>query len=95
MVIPCDEYYEHVLGDSCDNDCEYCYADKELVFAKKAFDLPHFDCILDTTHIKKGTGFFIWSENAKKVILSAGQKGHFLTFQRPYFEELFSYEPVE
>lgn len=85
MVIPCDEYYEHVLGDSCDNDCEYCYADKELVFAKKAFDLPHFDCILDTTHIKKGTGFFIWSENAKKSNFVSRTKRTFLNISKTIF----------
>lgn len=30
VFVPCEWYYEHVLGDSCDNNCDTCFGNKDV-----------------------------------------------------------------
>lgn len=37
--VPCEWYYEHVLGDSCNNNCDECFGDRNIYVCKSSFEV--------------------------------------------------------
>lgn len=39
MFVPCEWYYEYILGDNCNNQCEKCFGNKDIRICTKDFEL--------------------------------------------------------
>lgn len=37
MFMPCEWYYEYILGDNCNNQCEKCFGNKDIRICTKDF----------------------------------------------------------
>ena len=37
--VPCEWYYENILGDSCNNKCDECFGDKDIYVCKSSFEV--------------------------------------------------------
>ena len=37
--VPCEWYYENILGDSCNNKCDECFGDKNIYVCKSSFEV--------------------------------------------------------
>ena len=35
--VPCEWFYEHMLGDNCNNKCNECFGDKDVRICKEDF----------------------------------------------------------
>lgn len=76
MYMSCETYYEHYLGDNCDNKCDRCFGDKEIYICTQDFKVSG-ETILDEVTIKKGEWFWIHFINEDHVILK-DPTGNFL-----------------
>lgn len=38
MFVPCEWYYEYILGDNCNNQCEKCFGNKDIRICTKDFE---------------------------------------------------------
>ena len=38
--VPCEWYYENILGGSCNNKCNECFGDKDIYICKSSFEVP-------------------------------------------------------
>ena len=70
MYIPCDEYYEKYLGDSCDNRCDKCFAGKTIYINKEDLDLSG-EMIIQNVTVEKGTLWVELFRNKTHVILKS------------------------
>ena len=43
--VPCEWYYEHILGDNCNNDCNNCFGDKDIRICVNYFH-DGLECVL-------------------------------------------------
>ncbi len=85
--IPCEWYYENVLGDSCNNKCDECFGDKDIRVCKEDFEVCG-ETILDKVTIKKGSWWSLLFINNDHVLLD-GLDGHQLTLKRSLFDSYF------
>lgn len=66
--VPCDWYYENVLGDNCNGQCEKCFGDKDIRICIQNFNVVG-ETILDEVVIKKGSWWECRFENDDHVLL--------------------------
>lgn len=85
--IHCDWYYEHMLGDNCNNKCDKCFGDKDVRICKKDFEVSG-ETILDKVTIKKGSWWSLLFINNDHVLLD-DLDGHQLTLKRYLFDQYF------
>lgn len=89
MVIPCADYYEQYLLDNCNNDCEKCFADKDVAICKRDFYVTG-DTILNNVEVANGTIFRVLFLGDEHVRLEAVD-GKRLIVSRRRFSENFDY----
>lgn len=93
--VTCEWYYEHVLGDSCDNRCDECFGDKDIYVCKSSFEV-----VVDTLEkvaIKRGSRRELKFINNDHVLLY-GTNNHELRLKRDLFDSNFKsfiYNKVE
>lgn len=85
--VPCDWYYENVLGDSCNGKCEECFGDKDIRVCIQDFEVVG-ETILDKVVIKEGSWWECRFENKDRVVLS-GYNNHELILCREWYDKNF------
>ena len=68
MKISCEEYYEKHLGDSCDNKCDKCFADKTIYINNQDLMLSG-ESIIHEVIVKKGTWWRELFRNREHIVL--------------------------
>lgn len=66
--IPCDEYYEYILGDNCDNDCAHCLGNKDIRICIHDFQIVG-ESVLHTKKVDKNTAWACKFESDDHLIL--------------------------
>ena len=84
--VPCDWFYEHMLGDNCNNKCDECFGDKDIRICKKDFEVVGE--MLEIITIKKGSWWSVVFMNHDHVLLD-GLDGYQLTLKRDLFDLYF------
>ena len=84
--VPCEWYYEHMLGDNCSNNCDECFGDKDIRICKRDFKIVGET--LEIITIKKGSYWSLIFINNDHVLLD-GLDGHQLTLKRDLFNLYF------
>lgn len=86
-IVPCGWYYEHMLGDSCDNKCDERFGGKDVRICKEDFEVSG-ETILEKITIKKGSWWSLIFINDDHVLLD-GLDGHELRLKRDLFDLYF------
>ena len=84
--VPCEWYYENILGDSCNNKCDECFGDKDIRICKGDFEVVGE--MLEKITIKKGSWWSLIFINDDHVLLD-GLDGHQLRLKRYLFDSNF------
>lgn len=71
MFVPCEWYYEYILGDNCNNQCEKCFGNKDIRICTKDFELRKNNS-LDKFIVKKGSWWVCKFENEEHILLWDG-----------------------
>ncbi len=85
--VPCEWYYEHILGDSCDNKCDECFGGKDIRVCNKDFVVTG-ETLLDSVTIEKGSWWELRFINNDHVLLY-GTDNHELRLKRDFFDSNF------
>jgi len=83
--VPCEWYYENILGDSCDMKCDECFGDKNIYVCKSSFETGDAPEMIT---IKKGSWWELKFMNYDHVLLS-GIDNHELILERDFFYSNF------
>lgn len=84
--VPCDWFYEHMLGDNCNNKCDKCFGNRDVRICREDFEVT--GKMLETVTIKKGSWWSLTFVNNDHVLLD-GFDGHLLTLKRDLFDLYF------
>jgi hypothetical protein len=84
--VPCEWFYEYMLGDNCDNKCNECFGDKDVRICKEDFEVVGE--MLAVITIEKGSWWSVVFMNYDHVLLD-GLDGHQLRLKRDLFERYF------
>lgn len=84
--VPCEWYYENILGDSCNNKCDECFGDKDVRICKEDFEVVGE--MLEIITIKKGSWWSLIFMNDDHVLLDNLDERQ-LTLKRDLFEQYF------
>lgn len=87
--VPCDWYYENVLGDSCNNKCEKCFGGKDIRVCINDFEVIG-ETIFDKVLIEKGSWWECRFENDKRVLLM-GCNDHELRLCKESYDKNFKH----
>lgn len=87
--VPCDWFYENVLGDSCNGKCEDCFGDKDIRICIQDFEVVG-ETILDKVIIEKGSWWECRFENEDHVLLF-GCDNHELRLCRELYDKNFKH----
>ena len=93
--VPCEWYYENILGDSCNNNCDECFGDKDIYICKSSFEVT--GDMLETVVIEKNSWWELRFINNDHVLL-CGVDYHELRLKRDFFDsnfESFIYNKAE
>ncbi len=93
--VPCEWYYENMLGDNCDSDCDKCFGDKDIYICKKDFEVV--GDLLEMVTIEKGSWWVLIFLNHDHALLS-NLIGRELYLKRDLFDlyfENFVYREME
>ena len=85
--VPCEWYYEHILGDNCDNKCEECFGDKDIRVCNKDFVVIG-ETLLDSVTIEKGSWWELRFLNSDHALL-LGCDSRELRLKRELFDSNF------
>lgn len=66
--VSCTWYYEHMLGDNCNNKCEECFGDRDIYICKKDFEVV--GDLLEIITIKKDSWWELKFLNHDHALLS-------------------------
>lgn len=83
--VPCEWYFEHILGDSCNNDCENCYGNKDVRI--NDFQVVG-ESVLHKTLVNKGSLWVCKFENDDHLLLE-DVNGKQLTISRKLYNKNF------
>lgn len=90
--VPCEWYYENMLGDNCNNDCSKCFGNKDVWICKEDFEVTgnyeDTGVLLGKVTIKKGSWWALKFMNLDHVLLS-DLKGRNLYMRRDLFDSRF------
>lgn len=84
--VPCDWYYENILGDNCDVKCDECFGDKDVYICKKDFDVV--GDLLEMVTIEKDSWWALKFLNHDHALLS-NLIGRELHLKRDLFDLYF------
>lgn len=84
--VPCDWFYEHMLGDNCNNKCDKCFGNRDVRICREDFEVT--GKMLETVTIKNGSWWSLTFVNNDHVLLD-GFDGHLLTLKRDLFDLYF------
>jgi len=84
--VPCGWFYEHMLGDNCNNKCNECFGNKDVRICREDFEVT--GKMLETVTIKKGSWWSLTFVNNDHVLLD-GFDGHLLALKRDLFDLYF------
>lgn len=84
--VPCEWFYEHMLGDNCNNKCDKCFGNRDVRICREDFEVT--GKMLETVTIKKGSWWSLTFVNNDHVLLD-GFDGHLLTLKRNLFDQYF------
>ncbi|MFR2765488.1 MAG: hypothetical protein ACLTF6_01750 [Clostridium sp.] len=85
--VSCEWYYEHMLGDSCDNNCDTCFGNKDVRVCVDDFDVPG-ETLFDRVMISKGSWWFCRFENDDHLLLD-NCKGKGLRISKKSYDKHF------
>lgn len=83
--VPCEWYYENILGDSCNNKCNECFGDKDIYICKSSFEVIGY--MLETFLIEEDSWWELKFINNDHVLL-CGTNHLELSLKR---DEFYSY----
>jgi len=92
--VPCEWYYENILGGSCNNKCNECFGDKDIYICKSSFEVPGDMLQMDV--IEKNSWWELIFINNDHVLLGADNRR--LRLKRDFFDsnfESFIYNEIE
>jgi len=84
--VPCEWYYENMLGDSCDNNCDECFGDKNIYICKASFEVT--GDMLEMVSIEQNSWWELKFMNNDHVLLY-GTNNHELRIKRNLFDSHF------
>lgn len=84
--VPCEWYYENILGDSCNNECDECFGDKDIYICKSSFEV--IGDMLEIVLIEKDSWWELKFINNDHVLL-CGTNNHELRLKRDFFDQHF------
>lgn len=93
--VPCEWYYENILGDSCNNKCDECFGDKDIYTCKSSFEVT--GDMLKMVLIEKDSWWELKFINDDYVLLF-DTNDHELRLKRDLFDsnfESFIYNKAE
>lgn len=93
--VPCEWYYENILGDKCNNKCDECFGDKDIYICKLSFEVTGY--MLELILIEKNSWWELKFINNDHVLLR-GTNHLELSLKRDDFDshfESFIYNKVE
>ena len=84
--VPCEWYYENILGDSCDNNCDECFGGKDIYICKSSFEV--IGDMLEMILIEKNSWWELKFKNNDHVLL-CGIDNYELRLKRDLFDSHF------
>lgn len=84
--VPCDWYYENILGDSCNKKCDECFGDKDIYICKSSFEV--IGDMLEIVLIEKNSWWELVFLNNDHALLD-GLNGYQLSLKRNLFDSNF------
>lgn len=84
--VPCEWYYENILGDNCNNKCDECFGNKDVRICKRDFEVVGE--MLEKITIKNDSWWSLIFINDDHVLLD-GLDGHHLRLKRDLFDSNF------
>lgn len=81
--VPCDWYYENILGDACDFNCDECFGNHDIYICKSSFEAP--GDMLETVLIEENSWWALIFINNDHALLD-DLDGHQLTLKRDLFD---------
>lgn len=93
--VPCEWYYENILGESCNNKCDECFGDKDIYICKSSFEVT--GDMLKMVLIEKNSWWELKFINNDHVLL-LGSNDYELWLKRDLFNlhfESFIYNKEE
>lgn len=91
--VPCEWYYEYILGDSCSNNCDECLGGKDIRMCVSDFEVVG-ESVLHTELITKGSLWACKFENDDHIVLE-GENGTQLNISRRLYNKNFKDFSVE
>lgn len=91
--VPCDWYYENILGDNCNNNCENCFGGKDIRICVNDFYVIG-KSVLHQILISKDSLWACKFENGDHVVLE-DENGMQLTISRKLYDKNFKDYKVE
>ena len=85
--VPCEWYYEHILGDNCNNDCNNCFGDKDIRICVNDFQVVE-ESVLHKKIINKGSLWACKFENDDHLVLE-NVNGKELIISRKLYDKNF------
>jgi hypothetical protein len=85
--VPCEWYYEHILGDNCNNDCNNCFGDKDIRICVNDFQVVE-ESVLHKKIINKGSLWACKFENDTHLVLE-NVNGKELIISRKLYDKNF------
>lgn len=84
--VPCEWYYENILGDSCNNKCDECFGDKNIYVCKSSFEVA--GDMLKMVLIEEDSWWELKFINDDHVLLF-GTDNNELRLKRDFFDSHF------
>lgn len=84
--VPCEWYYENILGDSCNNKCNECFGNKDIYICKLSFEVT--GDMLEMVTIEKNSWWELIFINDDHVLLG-GTNNYRLRLKRDFFDSNF------
>lgn len=85
--VPCEWYYEHILGDTCNNDCDNCFGGKDIRICVNTFQVIG-ESVLHKTLINKDSLWACKFENNDHLVLE-DENGKELSISRKSYDKNF------
>lgn len=84
--VPCEWYYENILGDCCNNKCDECFGDNNIYICKSSLEAS--GDMLETVLIEENSWWALKFINDDHALLD-GLDGYQLTLKRDLFDSHF------
>ena len=85
--VTCEQYYEHILRDNCNNDCSNCFGNKDIRICVNDLQVIG-ESVLHKKIINKGSLWVCKFENNEHLVLE-DVNGKELTISRRLYDKNF------